>query len=240
MKYLYWVSVVIVVIIGVGLSVYFGQETTSIPKIQYSHFSDSGKFAETLITEMGPELQAASIVMLGVTPGRKIDLEVWKAFLEQTGQGSLKYQVLIVDPDLPLAGEMFPEAIKVDLKTEMARFMEGMQKAQAQQVRMAVIVPSIYASQLLQGNPVDLFKNNSGLKPLSLSILGFPRTPEQEATMETQCVMGQNDREGDGALICAVQKKSRLLYRKKSKPGFYEGVVDQVGDRDFLILFNAP
>jgi hypothetical protein len=240
MKFLYWAVAAIVVLTGLGLSVYFGQETVSIPKITYNSYSDPAKFSEALIIKMMPELKSSSLLMLGVMPGRKIDLEIWKAFLDQTELSELKYQVLIVDPALPLVNELFPNAIKMDLKTDLERFIEGAKKARAQGFRTAVLVPSIYASQLLQSNPVENIKKNSDLKPTSFSVMGFPRAPEQEAFMEIPCVMGQNDREGVGAMGCEAQKKARLLYRKKSKPGFYEGVLDQIGERDYLILFNAP
>jgi hypothetical protein len=240
MKYLYWVAAAIVVVIGVGISVYFGQGTVSLPKITYNHYSDPAKFAEVLILKMSSELKDAPLVMLGVAPGRKIGLEIWKAFLDQTASGELKYPVVIVDPGLPFANEMFPDAVKMDLKKDFLRFIEGAKNARVQGVRMAVIVPSIYASQLLQGNPADSIKKNSDLKLTSFSVMGFPRAAEQEATMEIRCVMGQNDRDGEGALGCEAQKKARLLYRKKSRPGFYEGVMDQVGEKDYLVLFNAP
>jgi hypothetical protein len=58
--------------------------------------------------------------------------------------------------------------------------------------------------------------------------------------MPIKCVMGSNDRDGIGAMGCMAEQKARLVYRKKSKPGFYEGLMDQVGERDYLVLFNAP
>ncbi|HEY8271107.1 MAG TPA: hypothetical protein VIG33_09495 [Pseudobdellovibrionaceae bacterium] len=239
MKYLYWAVAAVVIMVGVGLSVYWGQETVSLPKIVFNYYRNPGQFAETIHVQMKPELKSSPLLMLGVMPGRKIDLEIWKSFLDQTSS-ELKYQVVIVDPDLPFIKELFPNAIKMDLKKDIARFIAGAKNAQAQGLRMAVLVPSIYASQLLQSNPAENIKKNSDLQPISFSIIGFPRSPEQEANMEIPCAMGQNDRDGEGALGCAVQKKARLLYRKKSKPGFYEGVLDQVGDKDYLVLFNAP
>ncbi len=240
MKHLYWILVLIVIFLGVGLSVYFGQETVSITKLGYNHYSAPEKFVERLILKTQNELKSAQLVMLGVMPGRRVDLEVWKAFLDQTEHNELTYQVLIVDPDLPMAKEFFPNAIKMDLKKEIIRFIEGVKNAQSHGLRMAVIAPSIYTSQLLQGNPMDNIKKNSDLKPISFSVIGFPRTPEQETSMEIPCMMGQNNRDGVGAIGCEAQRAARLLYRKKSKPGFYEGLIDQVGDQDYLVLFNAP
>jgi len=240
MKYLYGIIAAIVLLAGVGFSVYFGIQPKSIPKITYSHFSEPAKMSDAIILRLNQEIKAAPLLMLGVMPGRKMDLEVWKAFLEQSQIPEMQYQALVVDPELPFVNELFPNAIKIDIKNDLARFIEGAQKARTQGLRMAVIVPSIYASQRLQGSPADKLHKETDLAPTSFSIMGFPRSPEQEANMEIKCVMGSNDRDGIGAMGCMAEQKARLVYRKKSKPGFYEGLMDQVGERDYLVLFNAP
>lgn len=240
MKYLYGIIAAVVLLTGIGFSVYFGVQPKSIPKITYSHFNEPAKMSDAIILRLNQEIKGAPLLMLGVMPGRKMDLEVWKAFLEQSQMPELKYQALVVDPELPFAAEMFPSATKLDIKTDLARFIEGAKNARAQGLRMAVIVPSIYASQRLQENPAAKIRKETDLAPMSFSIMGFPRSPEQEATMDIKCVMGSNDRDGIGAMGCMAEQKARLVYRKKSKPGFYEGLVDQVGERDYLVLFNAP
>lgn len=240
MKHMYWAIAATVLLVGVGFSVYFGVQPKSIPKIKYSHFSDPGKAAGALMLRMNLELKSAPLLMLGVMPGRKMDLEVWKAFLEQSHMPELQYQVVVIDPKLPFAAEIFPTALKLDIKDEAERFIEGAKNAKAQGLRMAVIAPTIYVSQRLQQNPMAQIKKNSDLQAVSISLMGFPRSPEQEAQMDIPCVMGSNDRDGVGALGCMAQQKARLNYRKKSKPGFYEGLMDQVGQQDYLFLFNAP
>lgn len=240
MKYLYGISAAVVLIAGIGFSVYFGIQPKSIPKITYSHFQTPAKLSDAILLRLNQELKGAPLVMLGVMPGRKLDLEVWKAFLEQSQYPELKYQALVIDPELPFAKELFPSAVRMDLKTELSRFIEGAKNAREQGLRMAIIVPSIYASQRLQENPADLVRQRTDLAPMSFSMMGFPRSPEQEADMSIKCAMGSNDRDGIGALGCMTEHKARLVYRKKSKPGFYEGLMDQVGERDYLVLFNAP
>jgi hypothetical protein len=239
MKYLYWVIMGLIVAGGIGFSVYMSQEPEIVSKVQYAQYSDPAKLADALVAELAGDIGSAQLVMLGVMPGRKMDLEVWKAFLEQTQKPELQFQVVVIDPDLPMASEFFPKALKMDLKKETSRFIEGAKNARSQKMRMAVIVPSIYASQSLSENPADIINKTSDLKPLSFSLLGFPRSPEQEAQMEIPCVMGSNDKLGTGALGCMAVQKGRLLYRQKSKTDFYEGIIDLVKERDYLILFNS-
>jgi hypothetical protein len=240
MKYVYWICVVVVLTLGIGFSVYFGVQPQSLPKITYSHFEHPAKLADAIILRMNQELKGYPLVLLGVMPGRPYDLEVWKAFLAQSSIREVQYQALVIDPDLPGAKEMFPGAVQIDLKKEMDRFIEGAKNARQQGLRMAVILPTIYASQIVKDNPATLLKETTDLAPVSFSLIGFPRTGDQERTQEIPCVMGPGDREGTGSLGCVTQNKARLAYRKKSDPGKYEGLMDLVGDRDYLILFNAP
>jgi len=239
MKYLYWIILGLIVAGGIGFSVYMSQAPEIVAKVEYTQYSDPEKLADALVAGLSADISEAHLVMLGVMPGRKMDLEVWKAFLEQTQKPELQFQVVVIDPDLPLANEFFPKALKMDLKKDISRFIEGAKNARAQKLRMAVVVPSIYASQSLSENPADIVNKTSDLKPLSFSLMGFPRSPEQETQMEIPCVMGTNDKLGVGALGCMAVQKGRLLYRQKSKPDFYEAVIDLVKERDYLILFNS-
>lgn len=217
-----------------------GIQPKSVPKIKYSHFEHPSKLADALILRMNQDLKNYPLVMLGVMPGRTHDLEVWQAFLAQSSIPGVQYQVLVIDPELPGAVEMFPSAIKIDLKKDLNRFIEGAKNARAQGLRMAVIVPSIYGTQILKDNPAGVIAATTDLKPASFSIMGFPRSPEQEQKQEIACVMGPGNVSGTGALGCVAQNKARLAYRKKSDPTKFEGLMDLVGERDYLILFNAP
>ncbi|RYZ81626.1 MAG: hypothetical protein EOP06_23180 [Proteobacteria bacterium] len=240
MKYIYWICASIVLLSGIGFSVYFGVQPKSIPKITYSHFETPSKLADAIVLRMNQELKGMPLVFLGVMPGRTQDLEVWKSFLQQSHIPGMQYQALVVDPDLPGAVEAFPGAVKIDLQRETERFIEGAKKAREQGLRMAVIVPTIYSSQILKDNPVSTIKKTSDLQPASFSLVGFPRNADQEKTQDLPCLMGPGDRKGTGDIGCVVQNKARLIYRKKSKPAMYEGLMDLVGERDYLILFNAP
>jgi hypothetical protein len=240
MKYIYWICAALVLIAGLGASVYFGIQPKTLPKITYSHFEQPSKLADAIILRMNQELKTYPLIMLGVMPGRAYDLEVWKAFLAQSSIPGVQYQALVIDPELPGVAAMFPSAVQIDIRKEMDRFIEGAKNARSQGIRMAVILPSIYASQILKENPTSLIIRTTDLRPASFSITGFPRSPEQEQKQDLRCVMGPADTESTGALGCVAQNSARTAYRKKSEAGKYEGLMDLVGERDYLILFNAP
>ncbi len=65
--------------------------------------------------------------------------------------------MIIVEPMLPYV-EIFHGAVYVPMKDEMPRFVEGVQKALQQGLRVAAIVPNIYSSQLLKKKSCQPFE----------------------------------------------------------------------------------
>lgn len=238
---MYWIIVGIVVAAGIGASIYLNDEQPEmIPKTHYSSFEGPAQLSEAIHDSLQPELKASPIVMLGVMPGQRAHLEVWKAFLETEREGVLGYNVIVTDPDLPFVDELFPKAIKIDLKKERERFVDGAKNALSSNLRLAYIGPTIYVSQALKESPVNLIPESANLQMVSLSLVGFPRTAEQESKADIPCVMGPHDRDGAGALGCMTVNQARRYYRQPSEPGAFEGVINQAGKRDYLILFNSP
>lgn len=241
MKYFYWIFFPLLVIAGITFSVYFGLQPQSIPKITFSYFNDPVKASQAILLNQSQELKEASLLLLGVMPDKPYQLELWKAFLEQNEIPALKYQVLVVDSNVPHGSEVFPAALKLDVRQDFERFLEGAKNAEAQGLRMAVIVPVFYTAPMLKANFLAILKEK-GLKPMTYSVATFPREPDQENKMEIPCVFthADSDEAGAGPLGCAIQNKAKSVYRKKSKPGMYEGLIDQVGERDYLFLLNPP
>lgn len=240
MKYLYAFTVVLVLSAGLAVSYYLGQQPQSIVRVTYHPFDRPEELTTALVSLLKLPLKNAPVVLLGVTPGSRQDLEFWKSFLEQNKDADTAYQAVIVDPALAFAEELFPKAVKLDLKNEIARFSEGVNNAHMKGLRMAVIAPTIYTSQLIAENAVALLETTYGMKPLSLSMVKFPRSLEEEEKSDLPCKLGDQNREGTGALGCAVQKRAKPLYKTKPAVCKYEGLVDQVGDRDYLIFWKAP
>jgi hypothetical protein len=240
MKYLYALGVVSVLGAGIAFSLYFDKQPQSVTKIAYSQYKAPQDFAEAFAVKLKKPLSEASIALLGVTPGRRQDLEFWKAFLENSKNPAMAYPAIVIDPKLPFAAEVFPGAVKLDLKNEMARFAEGAKNAQAQGIRMVVIAPTIYTAQIISENPVNLLIAKEGLQPTSFSMVAFPRKSSDELDLEPTCKVGDQNKEGTGALGCAIQSRARPLYRTPADPAKYEGLVDQLGERDYLVFWNPP
>lgn len=237
MKYIYWSAVILVIALGLGLAISYSLEPHSVPKIKFSQVDHPGRMGEAVLQRMRDEIQEHPLLFLGVTPDHVEDIELWKGFLEANQAPGYKYDYVIVEPHLQFI-DLIPSQLKIDIKEDRPRFVEGVKKALAEGKRIAVIVPSIYSTHLLPQNPADLLTKEDGLKFISFSVVKYPLTPQQEDDFEPRCSVDREDRQGTGSLGCMIRTKAKLLYRKKMEPGKYAGSMDQTGEYDYLILFN--
>ncbi len=236
-KYTYWIVATLIM----GSLIYLISrpelEPQNLPKIKFTQVENPAIFGELILKQLQTEVRLSPVLLLGVTPEYPEDLELWKAFLAANTEPGLRYDMVIVDPQLPRI-ETIPTTLKMDLKTEMDRFAKGIMVARAQNMRVAVIVPTIYASQLLSRNPADILKNAKAVEFTSFSIVKFPKSLEQAATFQPGCSVDKEDREGTGPLGCMLRTKARKTYRAKLEPEKFSGLMDQIDANDYLILFN--
>lgn len=236
-KYTYWIVATLIM----GSLIYLISrpelEPQNLPKIKFTQVENPAVFGEAIFKQLHAEVSQSPILFLGVTPEHLEDLEVWKAFLNANTEQGMRYDMVIVESQLPHV-DMIPATMKIELKTEMDRFAEGVKAARERNLRVAVIMPTIYASQLLSRNPADVLKNEKALQFTSFSIVKFPASLDKEATFQPACSVDKEDREGTGPLGCLVRTKARKTYREKLEPGNFSGLMDQVDKDDYMVLFN--
>ncbi len=236
MKYMYGTFLGILVCAGLALTIYFGLQPKPVPKIKTSFLTEPERLGEAIAQRLWQELRPATIVFLGVEPGNRDHLKVWKGFLDSLPPEQ-KFSQVVIDPMLPEKSIIsFTE--EIDLQKETDRFKEGLKIALKNNIRVAVIVPSIYSSQSIPDNPIYRLKVETQFLPMSLSIAQPSLTREEEADVLYPCTTGSGDNIGLGSWGCLIQTKSRSLYRKKMQPGKYLGVMDLIGESDYLVLFR--
>ncbi|KYG66346.1 hypothetical protein AZI86_04640 [Bdellovibrio bacteriovorus] len=238
MKYLYWVGVALVIGVGVWLTTLVNPQPTTkniVPFAQYETPEDLGK---QIFTALQSEVKRAPIVLLGVTPNQVEDMEVWRGFMQANQEVGSKYEIIAVEPMLPYV-ELFESNLRFNIRDDMPRFVEGVKKAMQQGLRVAVLVPHIYSSQLIAGNPVDRLQKEFEIPILSLSIVKFPVTLQQAEIFEPACVLEEGKDPGHtGPLGCMIRKVAKKTYDKKFEDNKYSGLVEKLSANDYLILFN--
>lgn len=238
MKYLYWIGAVTILGLGLYFAMSFKVHPPTQVAIKFAQYPVPEDFGRNIFLKLKDDIKASPIVLLGVTPNQIEDMELWRGFFEANQEPGLKYDMIVVEPMLPYV-ELFDATMQIDLKEEMTRFIEGIQKARAEGLRVAVIVPHIYSTQLLKRNPASRLLTEYKMDILSLTATKFPATRDQEQAFEPVCVFEESkDFAGTGALGCAIQNAARQTYRLPLQEGQFSGLMEQTGPKDYLILLN--
>ena len=238
MKYLYWIVAVGLVGGIIYLTTLVNPQPTTQSIVPFANYETPEEFGKNIYAALASKIKSSNIVMLGVTPNRIEDMELWRGFLDANQETGSKYEVIAVEPMLPYT-ELFDSSLKFDIRDQMPLFVEGVNKALAQGLRVAIIVPNIYSSQLLMGNPVDRLQKEFKLKILSLSITKFPVTKGQEESFEPLCVLEEGkDPAGTGPLGCMLRKIAKKTYKEKFEDNKSAGLMEVLSPDDYLILFN--
>jgi hypothetical protein len=235
-KKIYWVLVGIVVLLSLTTVIYYAIQPQPVPKINLSQFASPTVLANSVLLRMREEIHQSPVIFLGVEAEHPENLEVWKAFLQNNQEVGFRYDLVVMDQDLPTA--LFPEAEKISTKEQMANFSGNIQNAINAGKRVAVIVPVIYSSQLIHGNLVNVYRFESKQEPVSFSLVSFPRRRELEKEMITPCMTDVVDETVEGALGCFIAQTARANYRKRYSPHTHVGMVEQVGMKDYLVLYT--
>jgi len=234
MKWLYYSISALVVVGGISVSIYFGIQPKTVPMIKLSYFSEPEKIADSILAISGLKIMDAPVLLLGVHPQSEIDMRIWKNFLDKNIHPGLKYDVVVIDPNLPYKN-LISANFEMDLKDDRPRFLEGLQAAKDKNLRTVIIVPTIYSSQLIKQNPVDLLKSEGKIKPVSMSLVPFKLSVDDKQSSPYPCLV-ERDVEGTGPLGCAIQIKESTLRVRRDKAHGWAGMMDLVGENDYLVF----
>jgi hypothetical protein len=233
----YWIVVGLVLICGVFATLYFGLQSGTVTKISFSEFSSQDAVADSILLHLREELKQSPIVLLGVEPAVPEQMQVWAHLLKSNQEAGLKFDHIVIDQFLKSEG-LLVGAEKTDTKENLTQVIQVLTDLQAKGQRVVLIVPTIYATQMVPGNVASILKDQAHLNILSLSLADFPRSREEEKAMRFPCSVGDADPTGLGQLGCTIAQEARANYHHKKAPGSLVGLVDQVGPKDYLILLT--
>lgn len=229
---IFYVFFGILVLVGLVVSIYFGLNPKPIPKIKFSSIESPEKLAQAVHFRLAQEIAPNKLFAIGYQPEHPEQLKVIK-YWKENGLADIWF----ADVNLQL-GEEFSEVEKFDSKTQFEDLAKKLFQLYSTDKKIAVILPSVYSSQIVNDNFVDLFKRKYYLPIMSLTLVELLRVRDQEKALVLKCYMPDADKTGFGALGCATLQQSRFFYRKKGEPGKKTAYMDQRGALDYLIFYS--
>lgn len=212
----------VVVFGALAAFIVMGLKGKSLPKIKYSHFESPEKAGQAIRHILRQDLKYNSVIMLGVLPDNENHKKVWRAFIEVQDIAEFSYQVLDLSSE-------------IDLNV----VEQTMLSALASNTRLAIIYPSYHVSHAVSDNFINQFEKRNQKKVMSISLVPFPISREDEADYIFPCNTNPElDKNGLGMFGCLIMNKARTIYRKKYEASKITGLMDQFGDRDYLMLIN--
>lgn len=240
MNKLYFVFIGLLFALGIGFVAYYGVQPRPVAKIDLSSFPVPGDMGVALTRALQQEIKGTRLLFLGVTPGdEKNGAALWRGFMKALTDGGLPINRTLVDvsfPDLDLG----VRTETVDLRNQLPAIGEALQTVLKNEPGWIVVVaPTFYTSQHLAVSPASRLVNEFKILPISISSAPLPRTRDDEASYPIPCVTN-DEATGTGPLGCLMLQRARTLYRKLKDSDKYQGVADQIGLRDYIVLMLPP
>ncbi len=235
-KRIYWILLIGVSLIGLTTMIYFGIQPRPIPKIKISKFESHNILANSILLRLRQELMASQVVLLGYEPGQAYQAEVWQHFLNNIQEPSLKFDQVIVEKSLE--SQLFQNSTLMDFKDEFPAVLKQIESGIQAQRRFALVAPISYTAQAIPGNLAYYLNANLPKKVTSLSIVGFPRSRQDEGDTSYPCIVEGVDQSGLGPFGCLLIQSARSQYLKKFLPGDFIGFVNQIGMFDYIVFYT--
>jgi hypothetical protein len=223
---------ILVLVAGLGFSIYFGVKPRPIPKIKLSAIESPEILANAVANRMSEEFKATKIYAFGFQPEMPHHLDVIKHWYD------LKIaDVWIVESKLQVKPE-FISGISLDSHEQYQQIVEVIKKALAENKKVALVLPNIFSSQQVDNNLVSSLIKNEKIEVTSFSLVELIRNREDEKSAWIKCSVTPVDQTGYGHLGCSILQQARNLYRKKTDPNKKSAYMDQRGAFDYLIFYS--
>lgn len=236
-KSIYWLALASVTVLGVWVMIYYGGQPRPVTKIPLGIYENPGVLAENLVQHLKNDVQKNPLIFLGVEADRPEHFTIWKEFLARLQEPGLRYDLVVMDQFLE--SSEFPNAHRIATKEGFNEFVQGVQAALSEGKRVAVLVPTIYAVQMIPENLAQNFMTDTQRSVFSLSLTDFPRSREQEKKLRYPCSVEGVDRTGLGPFGCLVLQAARGNYKTLFQQGQQIGMVQEIGLHDWIVLLSV-
>lgn len=233
-KKIYIVMLVLIGLGGLSFLIQLSLKGKAVVKIAWSDFASEDEVANAISMRLRQELKDHNVVFLGVEPGSKNQLSIFKKWVNLNTEPGWKFDEVFIEPELVFRQEVWPEAKIFDIRKDQETFVQLVRDLKKTNHRVVVVVPQIYSSQLIVDNPVKRVIKESEQEILSITLVAIDNT-------ELPCTAEGADYTGQSALGCVVKEKLFFTKNKKTKSGvLWSGMLEQYGLSDFLMFIKNP
>ncbi|MGZ3723411.1 MAG: hypothetical protein ACXVA9_10800 [Bdellovibrionales bacterium] len=238
MKRWIWFLVSIIISTGVYFTLRYGLRPKPIPVLNATEFSEAQQIGAVIYKRLRQEIRGERVLLLGSTPEMQEYEQVWTGLLKTAVADQVKISVLFQHeglkiPALEGAWETIPYSDQMIQSGELL----AMVKTHLQSGKLVVIHgASTEVSHLMKASLSRILDGELGRPVLALSTLSLSLKPEEQSSLQAQCMSSEND--SQMRIECAEARVSKILTKKKPAEGKLWAVMERHGLKEYLIFIH--
>lgn len=228
---LYTALLLIFCAVGLYFTIELGQHNQFEEKLPLTYFENSQQIIDQIEPILKSVFDTNQILFLGVMADSPKHVELWQNLLKKMSPTiEIIYDTAISPADAPNV---------MDTLNEYNRFAQGLKTLKNSNRKVAVIMPTVYASQILDFSVATRLKYDFQMDILSVIISSFPNKREDEINFKLPCAtIQEKDLTGTGELGCVILQRARSTYRKYNGTAQMYGLMDLNPPKDYFFLLN--
>lgn len=251
----------IVVTVGIALTLKYGYRPAPKRIMKPSYFDKPEQIGAVALKRFYAQLANEYPVILGLPTSRNWSKDVALGFAMAAKENQREFAKIFVEKKMDQAlrdalATLTPNLIEIETNTQsLSELGDAVTQSMAQKVRILVVMPNIYSTHLVEGNPISRLEalvDRPGRKEgkaeglFSVTVGPLALEAAQEKEIEPICIGSERDGSGTANLGCAIIMAGRGFYRKQileSEPGIrsrYIAVMQEPKPNDYLLLVREP
>lgn len=229
------------VIFGMWMIFEFGIQPKSVRVIRPSFFEKPEELGETAFKILRPRLLLHKIIAVGVQQGVSSHRSMLKGFVELAQKEQLPFDRIINISSLPTNHINFSPALYIDLTRQRDLLAQEIQKYLDEGKRILVIGNTLDLIHFHPDNETTQVEQALKQKIITIGMVELNNVPSPEGRELYKEPIAKCERTSKyvHSLGCLVEDKIKFLKsRKKIKWDKVVGVMDQEGERDFVLYSN--
>lgn len=223
-----------------------------------SFFDQPDQIGAVVFRRFYQPMRENKTVVFGIPIEPAFHRDVIQGFLQAAEKDGGHYDLLVVDNQMPdIVVPSTTQIVKVDSNTStQAELVDAVMKAEASGKHTLVLLPNVYSTHILKGNPLTRLEKTLGHKLFSISTAPLALANDQEYLVDPACVGSERDNMGTSDFGCAILSAGRQFYREMAKKNYahaaagaahvenqsrWVAIMNQpTQDEDYLLMISYP
>lgn len=235
-----WLLASCLVVAGLLLSFKYGMGPKPIPQINSSAFEEPEQIGAVAYRRLRQVIRESGVIILGSSPFLQNSDRIWTGFIRTAQADGVKFLGLVEQEGLnpilkisPLFGKF--KAVDLRQSTEIEALNEAKPMAP-----LILHLASASSAHLVNPDELLAFRGQVSSPVTAISLTSYVVARDQLEQVLPPCPEGATQPAGQEWVSCAAVRVSKKFFRKNISKEKLSAVMEQVGQRDYLLYVHEP